>query len=460
MSHLDIRMLGPIQVSVDDTQRTDAAYAKVRVLLLFLAAAPERAHPRDELAELLWPDQPTQTGRNSLRQALAKLRQFICGNQADPPFLLISRDAVQINPAGVVAVDAAAFRALLAACARHQHSSLLACGECAARWEAAVMLYRGPFADGPLPTDSQPLEEWLLVQREWFSQQTLDGLAYLAAYHEQRGHNDLALGHARRQIALDPWREAAHRQVMRMLAADGQRAAALAQYHACRKVLHDELGVEPEPETTALYEQIQVVSSTPQLAPDDLPPAHYPLPAQTTSFVGRKTEQATLIEWLRTPHRRLITLLGPGGIGKTRLALTIAEQAAPLFRQGVCWVQLAATNSADQVLDALAGVLGLTGEIDRQNRLLGALQPRAALLVFDNMEHVLDAATLLADILRHAPNVRILTTSRERLHLQSEWVYDVQGLGLPPDSDLAGNSESVRLFQERATQAQGHPPLT
>ena len=176
---------------------------------------------------------------------------------ATPPFLLITRDTIQLNPASDYDLDVAAFTALLAACETHAHRHLERCRSCAARMEQAITLYRGDFLAEFSVGDSAPFEEWQLRQRERLHQQALDALAHLADYHERRGEDEPARRYAQRQIELEPWREEAHRQLMRLLARGGQRSAALAQYETCRRILARDLGVEPEAETTALYERIR-----------------------------------------------------------------------------------------------------------------------------------------------------------------------------------------------------------
>ena len=190
----------------------------------------------------------------------------------------------------------AAFAEAIAATRAHAHRRLEACPCCIARLREAVELYRGEFMAGfSLP--SAPFEEWLLAQRERLRLQALDALQALAAYHERRGEHEQALRYARRQLELEPWREAAHRQCMRALALRGERAAALAQYEACRRALAEELGVEPEAETTALYERIRRVRPrrSPRPARSVARPPHN-LPAQLTPFVGRERELAEIGE--------------------------------------------------------------------------------------------------------------------------------------------------------------------
>ncbi len=215
-------------------------------------------------------------------------------HSASPPYLLITRQTVRFNTASDHWLDAAELPALLAA--SEPESDAL---------ERAVSLYRGPFLQGFSTPDSAAFEEWLLLTREQFGRQIREALNDSVQLHEERGAYEQALPHAWRQVELDPWREGAQRQLMRLLARDGQRGAALAQYEACRQALADELGVEPRPETTRLYEQIRDVElKLPTIEPD-ADPAPEPVPPtclpgrrqrkrQRPLFVAREQELARL----------------------------------------------------------------------------------------------------------------------------------------------------------------------
>ena len=450
MAHLSLHVLGPLQITLDGHSITALAYDKVWALLVYLALAAERAHQRTVLAGLLWPDQPEPVARTNLRQALARLRQALDDGQATLPFLLVDREWIQFNAASDHDCDAAQFSALLALCATHAHRQDATCAACAERRAAALAHYRGPFLDKFSISDSDLFEEWATITRERLHQQALAALDALAIYHERRGDYAEALRFTLRQLDLDPWREEAHRQAMRVLALNGQRSAALAQYERCRATLAAELGVEPSPETTTLYERIRanalnVVGGVDPLALPGRRPHN--LPTQPTPFVGRQQELATLAAYLSNPQCRLITLLGPGGIGKTRLAIQAATEHLDAFAHGVTFVDLAPLASAELIAPTLAAGLGMTlsGPAKPQTQVLTYLRQKEVLLVLDNFEHLLTPANppqsgqennpglvLLAELLRQAPGVTLLVTSRERLNLHGEWLFEVGALAIPP----------------------------
>jgi predicted ATPase/DNA-binding SARP family transcriptional activator len=459
MAALSLALLGAFQVERDGQPVIGFESLKVRALLAYLVIEANRPHQREALAGLLWPDLPDETARTNLRQALANLRLVIGDRGADPPFLFATRETIQFNPASDHWLDVATFTTHLAACSTHPHRRIVTCRSCAQRMEQAAALYRGSFLDEFFLSDSAAFEEWAALQRERFHQQVLQALAHLAASYERRGAYEEALRSARRELELEPWCEEAHQQLMRALWFGGQRSAALAQYQTCRRILTDELGVEPAPETTALYERI-CNDATHAVRSDGTDRALRlpPLPIPPTALVGREAELADLADMLANPACRLLTLVGPGGIGKTRLAVQAAAEQRATFTDGVAYVSLAPLGSDAFLVPAIAEAVGLTfsSQPDPKVQLLNYLQEKELLLVLDNFEHLLTGAGLLGDLLRHAPGVSILVTSRERLNVQGEWVVEVAGLQVPREDQVEGIADysAIALFLQCARRVQ------
>jgi predicted ATPase/DNA-binding SARP family transcriptional activator len=456
MAQLALQLLGPLQAMLDGVPIAGFESQKVRALLVYLALEADRPHGRDALAGLLWPDQADQAARTNLRQALSNLGQAIGNQRATPPFVQVTGATIQFNRASDQQVDVVSFTDLLATCAQHPHRHPETCTSCARRLQQAVYQYHGDFLAGFFLADSAAFEEWVLLKREQLHRRAITALGQLAAYYERRGEYAPAQHYTQHQLALDPWREESHRQLMRVLALAGQRSAALMQYETCRRILDAELGVVPETETTELYAQIQRGDVVPTVYP--LPTSNLAAHTPLTALIGRETELAQLADRLEQRDCRLLTLVGPGGIGKTRLALQAATDLRGSFPDGVAFVPLAALSAAELIVPAIASALGYVfhGTAEPKSQLLAYLRSKDLLLVLDNCEQLLEAADVLIDLVRAAPDVVLLVTSREPLHLRLEWLLDIAGLPVPRRADVSGveQSSAVQLFVQTARRMQ------
>jgi len=309
VSRLVLSLLGPFQAILDGVPLVAFESDKVRALLAYLAVESNRPQRREMLAGLLWPDMAESDARTNLRHVLANLRAVLNDRDTEQPFLLTSRQTLQFNVASDCHLDVKTFTDAIAATIAHSHTTVENCETCMACLREAANLYNGDFLAG-FSLDSDLFEEWITVQCERLHIQALDVLDHLAAYHEQRDEYDAVLRYARRQVELEPWRESAHRQWMRALACSGQRGMALAQYEACRRILDVELGIEPEAETTALYEQIRrgelqpPAKPTPGIQPAPAPPLS-PTPQPPISPAPSSHVPALAPEG----ERRVVTLL-------------------------------------------------------------------------------------------------------------------------------------------------------
>jgi hypothetical protein len=220
-------------------------------------------------------------------------------------------------------------------------------------------LYRGEFLQHFYITDSTEFEDWIVVQRETLRQQMMNALTHLADQYELVEDYQAARRYAEKQLELDRWREEAHYQIMRVLALDGERSAALAQFESCKRILAAELGVEPSTKTRELYEQIRsgTLKAKDKFGPPIPVPAVPRLPMPLTPFFGREQELADLARMIAEPECRCITLVGPGGIGKTRLALQVANQQKHQFAEGSAFIPLASVESIDAVIPTIANAI-------------------------------------------------------------------------------------------------------
>ena len=455
VQELRVRVLGATELAVDGRPLVGLASAKATALLVYLAVTGT-TQSRSTLAGLLWSDLPEATARANLRLALTKLRRAL------PAQLLVTRQTAALDAARRVWVDAVEVERLAAG--KPEGEELL----------AAARLCRGEFLSGFEAPGAELFDEWVLGRR---AASRADQLVLLErAVQDARERRDTAAGVevARRMLELEPLHEEAHRALMWFLATGGQRGAALAQFETCRYLLREELGLDPSPATVTLRDHITHTGGftdlpLPPVAADNRAPEGAPGPL--TALIGREEEQARLHVLLDDPACRLVTLVGPGGIGKTRLALEAGASRRERHRDGVVTVSFAGTSparpeeAADLVVTNLAAALGVSLAVPRDPRelLADALAGRELLLVLDNLERLRDAAGVLAELLGRAPGVQILGTSRRRLGLGVEWLVEVPGLPYPPpeaEAEAAGYP-AVQLFEDRARLLRpgfGRPP--
>ena len=446
MARLELSFLGPLQVKLDGQLVSSFEADKVRALLAFLAVESERPHRRELLATLFWPGWPDTSARTSLRNALSNLRKAIGDETARPPFLLITRETIQFNPKSDYSLDTFELEFV----SKDSHAT-------ADQLQSALDCYRGDFLEGFTLKDCPAFDDWFLVVREQLQAHASTLLSCLGELYEIEKQYDKAIGCFRKRLTLEPWQEEAYRQLMRLLSLNGQRSAALAQYEACKRNLKSELGVEPSVETVKLYESIRDSTS---FEPNPSKAHPHNLPVQLTSFIGREREMGEIKKLLAGTH--LLTLTGIGGAGKTRLALQVSADLIDEYPGGVWLVELAPLHDPAFVERSVASVLGVSEQPDRllSDLLVEYVREKHLLLILDNCEHVIETCVQLADLLlRSAPGLKILSTSRVNMNLAGEINYAVPPLPLPDPERAApapvlAQYEAVRLFIERATAVQ------
>jgi predicted ATPase/DNA-binding SARP family transcriptional activator len=469
MARLSLHLLGPLQVTLAGEPVTGFESDKVRALLVYLAVEAGRPHRRQALAGLLWPGRPERAARKYVRNALSNLRQAIGDRHAEPPYLLITRETIQFNRASDHWLDVETFTACVAAKDSPRPAGQPREAQNIDRLEEAVALYRAGFLEGFGLKDSAEFEDWSLLVRERLQREVMGAFSRLAEYCEARGAYERASEYGWRQVTLEPWQEEAHQRLMRLLALSGRRATALAQYRTCCRVLREELGIEPSTETTLLYERIKSGELDQQVEKRKL----CNLPVPLIPLVGREKELAEIADLLQDPGCRLLTLTGPGGCGKTRLALEAAARQVDAFPHGVHFVSLAALESPAAIVPTLAQTLGFSfftdardgGEADPRQQLLEYLRNKCVLLLLDNFEHLLSDARpgkrggveIVIDILKTAPGVKTVITSRARLKARGEHLYPVPGMEVPEltvvdgqDLDCVCQFSAVQLYLQSA----------
>ncbi len=430
MARLKLYLLGRFQAILDESPLTGLRSGKSRALLAYLAGEAGRPHQRSALATLLWGEHPDDAARLSLRVALSSLRDALTSlgpGQDSPPFLEITHQSVQLNLTPELCwVDVVQFDALLAACDSHPHPSIARCPACIQRLTEAIALYRGDFLADLLPADSPAFEEWRLLCQEHYHRKAVVALEQIVQHALALGDYAGAQRYARQLLALEPWHERAHRYLMKAMALDGQRDAALAQYEVCRQTLERELGAEPDAETAALRAEIRDGIF------EDRSGATLPTPV--TPLVDRAAELTQIARMLADPACRLLTLVGPSGIGKTRLALAAAEQQVGLQPDGVHFVPVSGATSPEALDRALAEALRLTSlpvGTGRRSQLFSHLRSKQLLLVLDDVQSQPVTAEWTLELLQRAPGLKILATAQQRLNTRGECLLRIEGLKFP-----------------------------
>jgi predicted ATPase/DNA-binding SARP family transcriptional activator len=466
---LRIALLGPPTLTWGD-QPLAITRRQARALLYRIAATSHPV-PREQLAYLLWPDSSEATARRNLTVLLTQIRQAL--PQLD--LLLTLDDTISLNRTAVV-TDTAILAKLIHEAAGAGRLDRLA---------EALRQYRGPFLDGFSLPGSAEFDAWASQERQVWERRYLDALAVLVEGYAAARQYHAAIDAAQRFLAIDELAEDMHRRLIALYAAAGDRTTAVRQFERCVVALERELGVEPLPETRAAYEaardgqnsatetrtygdagasrqahqQIrnEQVSMSPSL-PVSMPGQ---FPAPSGSLFGRSAELAEACAMLQDGDARLLTLCGPGGSGKTRLALQVAWELRDRFADGVLFVPLAPLHDPELVIDAIAQACGLytTGVVALGDEVRGYLREKQLLLILDNFEHLLPAALIVADFVAAAPGLRILATSRSVLNLSAEQVFPVLPLPLPdlaqlpPPAELAAQPTVALLLARTRAQS-------
>ncbi|MBV9581080.1 MAG: AAA family ATPase, partial [Chloroflexi bacterium] len=397
---------------------------------------------REALATLLAGDSSEDQARKYLSNVLVDLRQTLGA------YIVATRQTVLFDRSLPHRVDVTEFQTQLAACLS---------GESLGDLDKAACLYRDEFLTGLTLVGAPDFEAWVHAQREELRGQYVQILQAQVQLSLRQAAWNQGITPARRLLAHEPWLEEGHRNLMLMLARSGQRQAAIAQYQACRRVLAEELGVEPLSATTALFNRLRAAIT---------PPTHN-LPTVGAPFVGRSSQLQQLVSLLSDSDCRLLTIVGLGGSGKTRLAIEVARAyATPAtlppeqpFPDGIVFVSYAEVPPQPEAADAtraiasgLVGALGLSAPpaADAEQVLITYLKDSAMLLVLDNLEQLQAGLAVVEHMLRLAPNVRVLATARSPLHLPGERVLHVDGLEVPATPDDLESAEASALFLQEA----------
>jgi predicted ATPase/DNA-binding SARP family transcriptional activator len=449
-------VLGPLAVWTDDGRPVAVAEAKVRALLADLLLHLGRPVSADRLIDDLWGDDLPAHPAGALQQKVSRLRQALENAEPGGGELVVFRHPGYLLQVDGDVVDECRFAALARRAGSAEDPR-----DRAALLADALALWRGP----PLADFADAMFAQAAIAR--LEERRLAVLEDQAETRLALGEHSLLAGELGELVSLHPLRERLCAAHMLALYRAGRQAEAVASYHELRGRLADDLGLDPGPGLAALHQAI--LEQAPHLQGVPAPPtlAARPrtnLPALLTDVVGRTAAVAELRALLTA--RRLVTLTGPGGVGKTRLALETASQSAGAFPDGVWLAELAGPTQTDACTpaDVVMAVLGIRDDssMDPADLLAEALRCSQMLLILDNCEHLIgQTAKLTARLLQAAPELRILVTSREPLMLTGEVVWPVPALELPgpaadPQPTALAQFSAVQLFVTRAgTSAPG-----
>ncbi len=437
---LEVQLLGGFRVLVAGQTVPDTVWRQKRAaaIVKLLALEPTHRLHREQVIDELWPDLEPEAAANNLRVALHHARQGLrAAGATTDAFLSRNGEVISLGPPELVEVDVDAFNATLSAAWRSPDPAVSL---------AALDEYGGEL----LPED--PYEDWAAGHRTTLRTSYLTLLRRLADLHEQRGELGQAIAAQQRALATEPLDEETHAALIRLFALAGQQRQASEQYDALVDLLARELDAEPQPATRALIASIRegrfpetALPLEPVVAAEVADVALRPrgLPAPVDELIGREREVAELRHLLTIA--RLLTLTGPGGVGKTRLALAAAHAAASAFPAGATFADLAPLEDPDLVLPTIAAACGVREEPGRPllETLSDELAAKHLLLVVDNMEHVAAAAPIVGELLTACPGLKVLITSRGRLRLRGEQEYLVQPLAVPESEVGSRKSEGA-----------------
>lgn len=529
MSQLTLTLLGAPQIRLAD-QEVNIGRNKAVALLAYLAATVNPV-TRESLLALLWSDYEPQAAQSQLRQMVWAINKTI-----GKAWLQVDRQTIGLIEQRTLQIDIRRYQQQLHTLPMAPTDPLRLSG-----LVAVAELYRGDFLDGFTIGDSAEFAQWQRVESIAWRHRQMNVLAEIVTHLTAHQAYAEAIGYARRWLALEPVNEAPHLHLMQLYIYSGQRGLALRQYQECVQTIKAELDAPPSTALTDFYQlilqdalppptsvaamrqsgppltvarheagtqsaviqaratamagapvtgalrearaTIDVIEPPPTTVPTPLPPPLSNLPVTITPFLGREMELLEIATRLQDPACRLLTLVGPGGIGKTRLALAAAQQLLdcnfwlleeqpalatpkraqrtpakfqnPLFPDGVFFVPLADVQAADRLATTIAGVLHFTlfrRDEEPLAQLTQYLADKRLLLVLDNFEHLLAGAALVTTLLVQAPGLKVLTTSRERLNLHGEWLLDVPGLAYVQEGTAAQITEcsAVQLFVQSA----------
>ena len=459
---MQIQLLGDFRLVHPDNGLIHIRSPRQQSLLAYLLLHADIPQPRRHLAFLFWPDTSEKQAHTNLRNLLYQVRRALPQIER---WLKIETSTLQWRSDSFYKLDVTMFESAV-----RQADGVLGGHEATQTLlEQAANLYGGDLLE-------KLYDDWLNSERNRLRTLYLKTLYRLVNLHEKIEAPAAAITYLDLLLQYDPSQEEVYRRLMRLYAASGEQAAVARVYRACRATLKRDLNVEPSAATQDLFAELTADSAarprqslsdesakaeTRSVTETTVSAGLHHVPVQTTPCLGRATEVKLIRERLAEGSCRLLTLMGPGGVGKTRLAVQAVEQLATAghqFEDGIYFVSLSGVARADLLPSAIATALDISLRQQEllNDQLLGFLQNRRLLLVLDNFEHLLPGVELISEVLGKAPEVKLLVTSREALKVSTEHRLNVEGLTFPAgQQSVASNLTSysaVDLFTEVASR--------
>lgn len=448
---VDFGILGPLEVRDEEGNPISIPGARERALLADLLIHAGEVVSADRLIEDLWADHQPDNAPNALQAVISRVRKALGPRGQD---LVVTRVPGYVLAVEADRVDWRRFERLVAEGRRlAEHAAPGA----AARLGEGLALWRGP------PLADFAYQDFAQLETMRLEEARLAALEDLIDAQLGEGRHAEAIGELEKLVAANPLRERLRGQLMLALYRSGRQVDALAAYRDARDVLQEELGLDPSPQLRELEQAI--LRQDPALAAPARPgvePRHN-LPARITSFVGRDRELRELAKLVG--KHRLVTLTGPGGAGKSSLALELAAALVDSHPGGVWVVELAPLADEPSIEEAVAAAFGVREGPQAgaavagspTDRVIDFLCANDLLLILDNCEHLVESCARLADRFLHsAQGLTILATSREALGIPGEVVWPIPPLGLPDGTtplDMLPVCDALRLFEERAASS-------